>query len=222
MERGPSRELADPVDGERWVFAFSVDGDIRFISHRDTLRLFRRALVRAALPVRYTQGFNPHPRLSIPLPRSVGMASQDESIIVEFDRPIDGEEALRRLAQQTPGGLEMIRARRLAAGERLYPDLARYRLDLGETPMGAIKPRVRNLLESRVVRIERDSLRGAAPKSIDVRPYFVNMDVDNGAVTFTLRVTGHGTVRPTEVAELLGLGAESMNHRIRRLEVQWT
>ena len=80
------RPVPDTSVRETWAFAFSVTGDLRFISHRDTIRVFQRALARASLPVRYSEGFNPHPRLSLPLPRPVGVASEAEIIIVEFDQ----------------------------------------------------------------------------------------------------------------------------------------
>ena len=50
----PSDGVLDP-QRERWVFDFSLDGDLRFISHRDTLRLFHRALARASLPVSFSR-----------------------------------------------------------------------------------------------------------------------------------------------------------------------
>src|SRR3989304_8362378 len=100
------RKDCSPPCGERhrWLFAYSIDGDLRFISHHDTLRLFRRAMARANLPVRYSEGFNPHPRIMIPLPRPVGIASQAEAIVVETELPIDPDEALQQLRRHTPVG----------------------------------------------------------------------------------------------------------------------
>ena len=82
----------DPDVRHRWVFAFQVDGDLRFVSHQDMLRLFRRALARAEVPVRLTQGFNPHPRMSLPLPRPVGMASEAEVLMIETERDVDPDD----------------------------------------------------------------------------------------------------------------------------------
>ncbi|MGB2984684.1 MAG: TIGR03936 family radical SAM-associated protein [Phycisphaerae bacterium] len=209
------------MERERWVFAFSVDGDLRFISHRDTLRLFKRALARASLPVRYTEGFNPHPRLSIPLPRPVGVSSQAEAIVVEFERPINGDEVLGKLDHQAPAGIEMTSARRLAPREQLQPALVRYRLDLGDTPGAEVEPRVRQILGAGVLPIKRVNLKDGQMRSIDVRPFLEDMHADGDTVEFTLRVTGTGTVKPAEIAELLGYDVDSINHRIRRVEVQW-
>ncbi|MCH8149402.1 MAG: DUF2344 domain-containing protein, partial [Planctomycetes bacterium] len=123
MEHAPP---GDPDVRHRWVFSFQVDGDLRFVSHHDMLRLFRRALARADVPVRFTQGFNPHPRMSLPLPRPVGMASEVEALMIETRQDVDPEETLGRLAQHTPGDLKMVSARRLAPRERLEPELVRY------------------------------------------------------------------------------------------------
>lgn len=71
---------------------FRIGGSLRFLSHAETLSLFQRACVRADISVQYSQGFNPRPKLSLPLPRPVGVASDDELLCL-------------RLARQTQGGL---------------------------------------------------------------------------------------------------------------------
>ncbi len=53
----------------RAALEFALAGDLRFLAHHDELRLLTRALVRAGWPLAYSQGFNPRPRLVLPLPR---------------------------------------------------------------------------------------------------------------------------------------------------------
>lgn len=206
---------------QRWVFSFSVLGDLRFISHHDTLRLFRRALARASLPVRYSEGFNPHPRIMMPLPRPVGIASDAEAIVIETDGPIEPDDALLRLERQTPTDLRMLRVRRLEPGERLVPALVRYRVEPADPAIVDLPHRLRQLLEADVVPVARKNPKKAGTSSVDIRPYIGAIVVDNGAVEMTLRVTGCGTAKPAEVAGLLGYEASAINHRIRRLEIQW-
>ncbi len=57
---------------------FRIGGSLRFLSHAETMRLFQRACVRAGVKVAYSQGYNPHQRMSLVLPRSVGVESDDE------------------------------------------------------------------------------------------------------------------------------------------------
>lgn len=217
----------EPAERERWAFAFSVEGDVRFISHRDMMRLFERALARADLPVRFTEGFNPHPRLSIPVPRTVGVASQAETIVIEFDRPIDGDDATRRLNAQMPKDIRLTDARRLTPRERLVPELVRYRLELppgaqtGTPAISNLTERIAEIGRADALPIERKDAPGKKTRRIDVRPFLVELKSDGDAVEFTLRVTPEGTARPREIAQLLGFDADTITHHIRRMAVQW-
>lgn len=203
------------------MFTYSVDGDLRFLSHRDTLRMFHRALERAALPLRYTEGFNPHPRVSIPLPLPVGMTSNTESIVVEFEQPVDGEAVLGRLDRQLPADIKMTGARRLEPGERLQPTLVRFRLDLDKGSKADVESRIRQVLESASLKVLRTSRRDRHVRTIDVRSYLADIHSNGTSVEFGLRVSGGRTAKPAEIAQILGFDPGSINHRIRRLEVLW-
>jgi radical SAM-linked protein len=205
----------------RWAFAYSVTGDVRFISHHDTLRLFRRALARATLPVRFSEGFNPHPRMNIPLPRPVGLASDAEILAVEFEREIDADEAILRLQRQMPEGIEILSARRLCSGERLEALTATYRLGCGDDAPADLAGRIRRAMESDAIPVERIDHSSGRVRTVDVRPYLADMRLEGDEVEFVLRITGGGTAKPAEIAGLLGYDPDSINHRIQRIEVQW-
>jgi len=203
------------------VFTYRVDGDLRFISHHDTMRLFQRAIARAALPVRYTEGFNPHARLSLPLPRPVGVASDAEALVVEFEAPVEGADVLDRLNRQVPAGLELTQARRLAVGERPRPVWVRYRLEIDQAALENARQRVQELLQQQAAPIARTDATGGETRTIDAKPYLEGMRIAGNSVEFSLRITDSGTIKPAEVAGLLGYDVRSINHRIRRLEIQW-
>ena len=173
------------------------------------------------MPVRYTEGFNPHPRIMIPLPRPVGVASQAETIVVEFQEVVDPAGALARLQRETPADLRMVDARLLQPGEQLRPAHVRYRLDVDHPPPVDLESRTRRILEADVLEVERPILKSRENRVVDVRPYLIGISVDGQAVEFTLRVTDGGTAKPAEIAGLLGYDSGAVNHRIRRLEVRW-
>lgn len=84
---------------------FSKTGRAKYISHLDLMRTFQRAFARAHIPIKHTEGFNPHPFVSIALPLSVGYSSQCE--ILEFGL-LDGtaaEEVPSRLTTAMPEGI---------------------------------------------------------------------------------------------------------------------
>ena len=57
---------------------YKIHGNARFLSHQETMRVIARAIIRSGIALIYSQGYNPHPKLSLPLPRNVGLASDDE------------------------------------------------------------------------------------------------------------------------------------------------
>ena len=70
---------------------FTKAGRVRFVSHRDVARLFERALRKLHLPVAYTEGFSPRPKLSFGLALTVAHESEAEYLDVELTKPIDLE-----------------------------------------------------------------------------------------------------------------------------------
>lgn len=88
-------------------FCFGKLGRLKYISHLDVNRTLQRALTRAALPLRYTEGFNPHPRMVFALPLAVGVESTCEYLDVSFAEPIDAGEAMVRLNRELPEEMQI-------------------------------------------------------------------------------------------------------------------
>jgi len=80
---------------------------MRYISHLDLMRLFMRALRRADLPVKMTEGFSPHPKLSIKRAMKLGIESDTEEACVVLKEEIVPEEFRQRLQKQFPQGIEI-------------------------------------------------------------------------------------------------------------------
>ncbi len=157
----------------------------------------------------------------IPLPRPTGVASDDETVVVGFDRPIDPDEALQRLSTQMPKDLALQAARRLEPREKLHPSQVRYRLDPADTSTTDLGERMRSIQQAESLVVKRITPKRTDPRSVDIRPYLADLRVEDDAVVFTLNVDQTGTARPGEIAGLLGFDAASANHRIRRIEVCW-
>src|SRR5438067_13076726 len=79
-------------------------GKVRFTSHRDVARIWERALRRATLPVAYTEGFSPHPKLSFGLALSNGHESLGEYLDVDLAAPVDVDSIAARLDPCLPIG----------------------------------------------------------------------------------------------------------------------
>ena len=78
-----------------------------YISHLDLMRLFSRAFRRASLPIKITEGFNPHPKFSIKKALKLGVESDNEEASTTLTEEVNNEEFKQRLQRQLPQGLEI-------------------------------------------------------------------------------------------------------------------
>lgn len=86
---------------------FTKYGDMKYVSHLDLIRLFTRIFHRAGLPICYSEGFNPHPKMSVLLPLSVGFESACEYIDVEFKDGVGMLDCVKKLKGKLPLGMEI-------------------------------------------------------------------------------------------------------------------
>ena len=86
-------------------FIFAKQGAMKYIGHLDLMRLFTRAMRRADLPLKMSEGFSPHPKLSFKRALKLGLESESEegSIVLRF--PINVDEFRNKLQKQLPEGI---------------------------------------------------------------------------------------------------------------------
>ncbi len=88
-------------------FIFSKQGLMRYISHLDLMRLFMRAMRRADLPLKMSEGFSPHPKLSLKRALKLGIESQHEEAAIVLKFPVEPADFKNRLQKQLPEGIEI-------------------------------------------------------------------------------------------------------------------
>jgi radical SAM-linked protein len=96
---------------------FTKLGKVRWTSHRDVARMWERALRRAEVPVAYTEGFSPRPRLSFGLALSTGHESLGEYLDVDLADSVDVPSLPARVTPALPTGIDCVAALALAGGE---------------------------------------------------------------------------------------------------------
>ncbi len=92
---------------ERIRFSFARKMPLAYISHLDTMRLFLRALRRSGLPLAYSQGYNPHPRLTLALPLPLGVTASGELGEIIFAETVGPGKFIKSLSPQLPESLEL-------------------------------------------------------------------------------------------------------------------
>jgi radical SAM-linked protein len=209
--RDQPEQQAPPV--QRLRVRYAKRGRLRFTSHRDFSRAFERAIVRARVPMAYSSGFNPHPRISYAGASPTGAASEAEYLEIGLARETDPAEVHAALDEALPDGLDVLEVVTSAGGslaDLLEASVWRTRVpDLAPATAGSA---VRAFLAADEVLVERMTKKGL--RSFDCRAAVVSLDAaestgPDGECAILEMVLRHGTpsVRPDDV--LAGLRALS-------------
>ena len=215
------------------VVRFGIGATLRFLSHAETLRVFERACVRAGLPVKYSQGFNPHPKQSLPLPRPVGVAADDELLVLRlFDaqgfplgadqtpaRQAWQDEMRDRLAAALVSGLEVHEVRLVKSSVSLHPVAAEYVLTV--MPSDRWEDKIAGVLDAPELMIERVAPNRPEARRIDVRPFIRAMRYDATRVEVECGISDAGSIRVDEIMTLLEVTVADLAAPIRRTRVTW-
>ena len=92
----------------RYVMKFHKDGYVKYTSHLDLVRIFKRSFKKTGLALQYSQGFNPHPKMGFAQPLSLGYSSKCELIEFETVEAHDPEDILQRMKAALPEGLDAV------------------------------------------------------------------------------------------------------------------
>jgi len=88
-------------------FVFSKNGAMKYIGHLDLMRLLTRAMRRADLPLKMSEGFSPHPKLSLKRALKLGLESENEEGSIVLRLPVEEQEFKNKLQEQLPEGIEI-------------------------------------------------------------------------------------------------------------------
>ncbi len=202
---------------------YTKKGPIRFLSHLDLMTLFQRAATRAEIPLAFSQGFNPHPRMSFGPALSVGVESEAEYLDMETDPFIDLSKATRDLNSTLPEGIEVLEARIIPkSAPSLSKSIATFMYNILIPPRYGenIRERIENFMALSSVSVIKKG------KERDIKPAIESVAVNDGAdplaIDICLRERNGISARPVEVIEaLLNIGpADSSLFRIMRTAVQ--
>lgn len=213
---------SDPAICKLWL-RYAKRGRLRFTSHRDVARVFERALRRAGMPMAYSQGFNPHPKISWVGAAPTGTASEAEYVEIALAAQPDLPVACRELDAALPDGLRVIDATFAGPGglaDRV--EAARWRIELPGVDTDALARAVEAFLQAGEVLVERQTKSGE--RMLDVRAAVTCATVGQRAerapdgspasdapaaygILTVVVLQGSPAVRPDDVVSALGVVA---------------
>jgi len=195
---------------------FAKQGPLRYTGHLDLHRLWERAARRAELPLAYSQGFHPQPKMNIAAALPLGFSSRCEVMDMKLEHEIQLEGLREKLQQTLPAGIQVLNVE--SADERA-PALqtqvasAEYQVTLaGPVDASELKRKIDSVMEAESLLRER---RG---KTYDLRPLIEELSVtptppppgEEKVLMVFMRLAARegATGRPEEVLDILGIAFE--------------
>ena len=194
---------------QRLRIRFSRGEEVRFISHLDIMRLWQRALHRAGMPLAYSEGFSPHPRISMAAPLPIGVTSEAELMDVFVTKWVSPHFFTTAVSQQLPPGIEILQVYPIAPTLPSLQSQVRYveYVVEVETEEKDIESKLASLLS--VKHLPWQHQRDTGPRSYDLRAliddlWLINYHHPFCAIGMRLRCDSSGSGRPEQVTAALG------------------
>jgi radical SAM-linked protein len=186
---------------QRLRVRYAKRGRGRFTSHRDFARAFERALRRAGVPMAYSSGFSPHPRISYANASPTGAASEAEYLEIALSEICDPEKVRAALDAALPAGLDIVQVVPASPGA-LADELtgSRWRIDLPGVEPQALANAVERFLAATSITVERMTRTGL--REFDARSAVLSLTVEGESLVL---VVAHQVplVRPDDVITAL-------------------
>jgi len=196
---------------QRLRIRFSRGQEVKFISHLDIVRLWQRVLHRAGIPLAYSEGFSPHPRISLAAPLSVGVTGEAELMDIFCTQWVSPHFFTAAVDQQLPPGIGILQVYPIALSLPSLQSQVRYAEYKVEVETEKEQKEVESALASllSVEHLPWQHQRDTGPRSYDLRALIDDLWLSDwqppyGTVDMRLRCGSSGSGRPEQVAAALG------------------
>jgi radical SAM-linked protein len=168
-----------------------------YISHLDLQRAFSRAIRRSGLPVKLSEGFNPHYVVSFASALALGVPSECECVEMQIIKEVSPGEFLDAMADALPPGLAALRAVRLkddAPKLMAALDEAEYTVEIGSADIAGVEAALKDIMASEAVIVSR-MVKGVE-KKIDIRSMIVSLSLMGSVLVMRLSASQEKSLRP--------------------------
>ncbi len=208
-------------DAVRYWMKFCKGEEVKYISHLDLMRTLQRSISRAKLPIIFSEGYNPHPRLSLGPALKLGITSESEFFEIILRHDIEPEALISRLNKSMPSGLSVIEARRVPSNARSLSaliELASYKMKVSveaQNDFFRFSKAIDEIKDLDKIIVKKKNKKGE--KNIDIKPLIRKMIIQNkmGDIIYlemVLSTGSKGNVRPDQIWELLNERYNSSNN----------
>ena len=180
----------------KMIVVFEKAPRLRLIGHLDLMRAMQRALRRSGLPLRYSQGFNPHILLTFAAPLSVGMPGKKEIMEVPLEHEVSMEEFIQKLSAALPPDLPVLSAH--PVDDRHPAPMAQlaaavYEAKMASAPEG-LAAAIDGFLGQTEINVMRKTKSGMKPS--DIRPMIYDLRLTGNTLHMALALSEKATCKP--------------------------
>jgi radical SAM-linked protein len=198
-----TQEADRPVRRIRIVF--NKKGDLRYLGHLEMARMFERACRRAGIPLSFTGGFSPKPRITFALSLPTGTEALAEWLDLELSEAWSPEEVMRNLNDQLPSGVSIVESWKVPVDVPALNGRVRFMTyeAIFPEPLEGLDEMVRELMSRPTIPVVR--LKKGKKRTLDLKDYLFYMESpDDRKLIFSLALKGEaGSARPQEVLQAL-------------------
>lgn len=205
---------------------FTKEGTMKFIGHLDLIRNFQRVFKKSEFPIAFSEGFNPHPIMSIGAPLSVGITSEAEYLDAKITKDIDINYQINNLNKHTPDGINIINIVILpekAKSAMALIDAAKYEIDIQNVDID--NDMLNKLMSQDEIIIQKKNKKNVI-KDIDIKPGILNVAMASTNTLLLLVATGSRlNIKPQIVLESLckvnNIEYNKFDYKIHRQEIYY-
>ena len=195
-----------------FVIKYARDERVRYISHLDFVRMIHRSIRRSPLKMEFSQGFNPHPIMTVAIPLSVGVTSDCEYLRIGLDFDGSEKELCEILNSALPAGYSVRAAKKVANSKELdFSKLNMADYTVAVETKNNLLPDFGARLEMPEVKVMRETKSGV--KESDIRPHIhaLSSEMSDGRmlIKMTLSAGNEYNLKPDTVVEALNLYAKA-------------
>lgn len=216
----------------KYVIRFTKQGYIKYTSHLDMLRLFKRAFKKCGIDMAYSQGFNPHPKMGFAQPLSLGYTSICEYLELETKEHYEPEMIVEKIVNYMPEGVEIagcsyfpreIKSLAAAACEAEYTVVFPVKNDIGK-----YTEILEEFLSQQKISAKKRQKKTKKMIEVDIRPKIRGIEVQNGeklTLLMNLDCGSTSNLSPEQVissfSEFAGLSVARYDIEIERKSIKF-
>ncbi len=197
---------------KRFRIKFAKEGALRYVGHLDLHHIWQRSIRRAGLPLIYSQGFHPQPKIQLASALALGFSSKAEVLDIWISP--EGEPSIEKLQNAVPEGITIFDIQEVehrAPALQTLGDYAEYHITLlDDIPASLLDEKLARVMDAESLPREKKKKKRGKIRSYDLRPLILELRKLDGEQLFMRLVTKEGaTGRPDEVLEAMDIPIEA-------------